>query len=244
MQFEQLKSFVLNKLKTELPAHLCYHNVDHTIQVLEKSEQLAADENVNGEDLQLLKAAAVLHDTGFLEAYIGHEEVSCSIARTFLPQFEYNDRQINRICQLIMYTHLPQKPLDKTGEILCDADLYYLGTNEYTSFAESLYQEWLNVDLIKGRNDWTERQIKFLHSHHYFTNAAAKKLSNIQHQNLLILQTQEGKIKSVTGHKDFYFSDILLLLMGVITAGFALQGFLVPNNFFDGGMTGISLLLH
>jgi uncharacterized membrane-anchored protein YitT (DUF2179 family) len=34
------------------------------------------------------------------------------------------------------------------------------------------------------------------------------------------------------------------MILGVIIAGFALMGFLVPNNFFDGGVTGISLLIH
>ena len=34
------------------------------------------------------------------------------------------------------------------------------------------------------------------------------------------------------------------MLIGVVIAGFALKGFLVPNNFFDGGVTGISLLIH
>ena len=32
--------------------------------------------------------------------------------------------------------------------------------------------------------------------------------------------------------------------MGVIIAGFALKGFLIPNSFFDGGVTGFSLLIH
>ena len=47
--------------------------------------------------------------------------------------------------------------------------------------------------------------------------------------------------------KGGYFSmakDIFFMLTGVIIAGFALKGFLVPNNFFDGGVTGISLLIH
>ncbi|MDE3142791.1 MAG: YitT family protein [Bacteroidota bacterium] len=38
--------------------------------------------------------------------------------------------------------------------------------------------------------------------------------------------------------------DGVLMIAGVIMAGFALKGFLVPNHFFDGGVTGISLLLH
>ncbi len=34
------------------------------------------------------------------------------------------------------------------------------------------------------------------------------------------------------------------MLLGVVTAAFALKGFLVPNSFFDGGVNGISLLIH
>ena len=38
--------------------------------------------------------------------------------------------------------------------------------------------------------------------------------------------------------------DILLMVFGITMAGFALKCFLVPNRFFDGGITGLSLLLH
>jgi len=38
--------------------------------------------------------------------------------------------------------------------------------------------------------------------------------------------------------------DIVYLILGVLSASFALRSFLVPNHFLDGGITGISLLLH
>jgi len=38
--------------------------------------------------------------------------------------------------------------------------------------------------------------------------------------------------------------DVLLILLGVAITSFALKSFLVPNRFFDGGITGISLLIH
>jgi len=38
--------------------------------------------------------------------------------------------------------------------------------------------------------------------------------------------------------------DLVFIVLGVVTAAFALKGFLVPNNFFDGGVSGISLLIH
>jgi uncharacterized membrane-anchored protein YitT (DUF2179 family) len=54
--------------------------------------------------------------------------------------------------------------------------------------------------------------------------------------------------KNVSGQKLFGFrsliNDYALIGLGVISAGFALKGFLVPNKFFDGGISGISLLLH
>jgi uncharacterized membrane-anchored protein YitT (DUF2179 family) len=38
--------------------------------------------------------------------------------------------------------------------------------------------------------------------------------------------------------------DTLYTIAGILFCGFALKGFLVPNQFFDGGVTGISLLIH
>lgn len=38
--------------------------------------------------------------------------------------------------------------------------------------------------------------------------------------------------------------DTAYIVAGILICGFALKGFLVPNNFFDGGVTGISLLIH
>jgi len=38
MQLEKLQRFVLDKLKIELPAHLTYHDVGHTIRVLQHAE--------------------------------------------------------------------------------------------------------------------------------------------------------------------------------------------------------------
>jgi uncharacterized membrane-anchored protein YitT (DUF2179 family) len=38
--------------------------------------------------------------------------------------------------------------------------------------------------------------------------------------------------------------DVVTVIAGILFCGFALKGFLVPNSFFDGGVTGISLLIH
>lgn len=40
-----------------------------------------------------------------------------------------------------------------------------------------------------------------------------------------------------------FFIDLFLISLGVLSAGFGLRGFILPNNFIDGGAVGISLLL-
>jgi uncharacterized membrane-anchored protein YitT (DUF2179 family) len=39
------------------------------------------------------------------------------------------------------------------------------------------------------------------------------------------------------------FKDAIFMALGILSAGFGLEGFLLPNNFIDGGVTGISLLI-
>ena len=235
----------MNKLENELPAELDYHNINHTRDVFAASEELAAMENISGEDLVILKTAALFHDSGFLTIYDGHEEVSCQLAASILPDYDYSPEKIREICQLISATKLPQQPLDKRAEILCDADLYYLGTNDYKENAENLYQEMLKSGNIKSRygmdgqdrlNSW--KNINILHSQ------PSTGFQPVQHQNLISVRNEIQTAHSVTGHNKFYFQDAVLILIGVFTAAFALKGFLVPNKFFDGGMTGISLLIH
>ncbi len=42
----------------------------------------------------------------------------------------------------------------------------------------------------------------------------------------------------------YFLKDIFYISIGVIAAGFGLKGFLLPNSFIDGGVTGISLLTN
>ena len=37
---------------------------------------------------------------------------------------------------------------------------------------------------------------------------------------------------------------ILLIILGTALAVLAMKGFMIPNRFMDGGVTGISILLH
>lgn len=243
MQLAAARSFMLEKLTRELRASLIYHNVKHTEQVLANAAIIAEAEGVIGQDLDILLTAAAFHDAGFLEKYTGHEEVSCELARQYLPQFAYPTEQIEQICALIMATKIPQSPQSKLAAILCDADLYYLGTDDYSIKADALYNEFLQEGFVKNKMEWQRQQVSFLASHHYFTQTARERLAGKQDKNLILLQEKTESPHTIRQHEST-LQDVFLILAGVIITSFALKGFLVPNHFFDGGITGISLLVH
>ena len=246
MQYEQAYSFLMAKLEKELAPGLTYHNAGHTKNVIAAAEQLAKSENTRGDELMLLKTAALFHDAGFLQQAEGHEEISCRLAKEYLPAYDYSDAQVEHICRIIMATRLPQTPSDHLGEILADADLFYLGKEDYAAHARKLFDEFKTAGLINTEAEWLVKQAEFLSGHHYFTTSAINQLETQKQKNLE--QLRAGRLRTMAAHHLAMpmetAQDIFLIVCGVLIAGIALKGFLVPNHFFDGGITGISLLIH
>ena len=73
-------------------------------------------DSFNGDDLILLKTAAMYHDSGMLRTYTGHEEASCEIANEYLPGFGYKTDEIDQINKMIMATKLPQNARNRLIE--------------------------------------------------------------------------------------------------------------------------------
>jgi uncharacterized membrane-anchored protein YitT (DUF2179 family) len=98
---------------------------------------------------------------------------------------------------------------------------------------------------MKSTKQWYDLQVSFLQSHRYFTELAIRKNDMKKAMNLQqIKESYEHRKRPVKEFLIKGFHDIFFICLGVIIAGFGLKGFLVPNNFFDGGVTGISLLMH
>ena len=174
VQFERVKAFILDKLRKELPPHLSYHSVFHVEDVYEAAQLLAKEEKVTGEELTLLLTAVLFHDSGFLEGPNEHEEASCRIVRLYLHDFDYSEDQIDRICGMIMATKIPQTPHNHLEEIICDADLDYLGRDDFFSIGRTLFDELRVYGVVTSERDWDEIQIRFLEKHRYFTETAKR----------------------------------------------------------------------
>jgi uncharacterized protein len=191
MLYESAKEFILDKLTNELPPHLTYHSIDHIRDVYNSAGELALLEGVTGEDLKLLLTAVLFHDSGFTLSPKAHEDLGCQIAQKYLPGFEYTQEQITRICGMIMATMIPQSPNNLLEEIICDADLDYLGRDDFEKVGTLLYRELAANGIVSNENDWNKLQVDFLSRHHYFTRSAiaireAKKEEHLNHLKSII----------------------------------------------------------
>src|SRR5690606_8695477 len=84
------RAYILAKLRHELPAGRTYHSLEHTLDVYASAIGIAEHEGIEGDDVILLKIAALFHDSGFTEQDELHEEGSCRIVRGQLPVFGFN----------------------------------------------------------------------------------------------------------------------------------------------------------
>lgn len=173
MNIEEAEAYVFDKLEESLSDTLFYHGVHHTVDVSNAALQIAIAEGIHDkETLLLLQTAALYHDLGFISTYKGHEEEGCRLARVSLPNFDYTEEQIEKICGLIMATRVPQAPANHLEEILADADLDYLGRDDFWPISDSLYQELNKLELVTDKDSWNKLQIEFLENHQYWTKTA------------------------------------------------------------------------
>ncbi len=171
-----IKEHVVVMLKAGLSKTLFYHNIHHTMDVTEQCLTIAKEEGITDlDDLQNLEIASLYHDTGFIYTYDGHEAKGCEIAREQLPVFGVTEKSIDVICSLIMATKVPQQPTNHLQQIICDADLDYLGRQDFYQTGNDLRLELIAYGLITDVHDWEERQLNFLNTHQYFTKTSLEK---------------------------------------------------------------------
>ncbi|MCX6251487.1 MAG: HD domain-containing protein [Bacteroidetes bacterium] len=185
MNFTEAKHFVLNRLRTELSPTLFYHCLAHTLDVCKVAQRIMKSEKTDPYTGLLIETAALFHDAGMIVQYKDHEMASVEIARATLPRFLYTPNEIDNISELIRVTTLPQRPKSFTEQIICDADLDYLGREDYLMSSFALKLEWeINGIRTCTLKEWLYQQIEFLEDHQFFTSSTIalrqeKKLKNL-----------------------------------------------------------------
>lgn len=175
--FLNVRNYFIDLLEqNEFVSKLKYHGPHHTIDVMEAAERIGRSEGLSEEELMLVKVAALFHDSGFLNKYQNNESEGAKLANRELPRYGFTDAQVEIVEGMILATKIPQDPKTHMEEVLCDADLDYLGRSkkEFDVISDSLAQELVDMKSLKTLKQWDPIQIKFLEAHKYFTKTCVK----------------------------------------------------------------------
>ncbi|MBM3160891.1 MAG: hypothetical protein FJZ66_06095 [Bacteroidetes bacterium] len=185
IKYYKAEHHVMKILEKKLSDNYYYHSIHHTKDVVHAVERIALSEGVTDESLFLLKTAAIFHDAGFIEQYDNNEEIGARMAAEILPKYGYSEQHIKTIKELIYVTAIPHKPLNKIQEIICDADLDYLGRDDFDEIADKLRRELREMGKIQSDRQWDEIQLRFLKQHQYFSQTAIRSRQESKDLNML-----------------------------------------------------------
>jgi predicted metal-dependent HD superfamily phosphohydrolase len=128
----EAQDFVTDLLINKLDKSIHFHTLQHTQEVLAGCETMADYYHLEDEDRFALMLAAWFHDTGYTGGKAaGHENLSVELATKFLNEHKVSQQVINKVIACISATRLPQTPHTLIEQIICDADLFHLGTSAF-----------------------------------------------------------------------------------------------------------------
>ncbi|MCW3090333.1 MAG: metal-dependent phosphohydrolase sub domain protein [Ferruginibacter sp.] len=193
---EQVKQYSLAFFSAPENQQLPYHNLAHTEGVVKAAVQIGNHYQLDNSDFFVVLTAAWFHDMGYsAEDAVGHEKRGAENAALFLRELGVDELTISRVQACIIATRLPQSPANLPEQIVCDADLFHLGTDEFAERnklmrreCEKLYKEPLS------KEEWRNSSIQLMQSHHYHTEYCKLLLNEKKQENLdKLLRRQQAQ---------------------------------------------------
>jgi len=192
---EEVKNYIISYFDVHHDPELIYHNLKHTKDVVASATQIANHYQLNDEEFFIVISAAWFHDTGYFTDKNNHEVKSAEIAHHFLKQQKVDADVINKVNSCILATQMPQKPTNLLEEILCDADLFHLGTDSFREKSKLMRREMEAIGHKELDKDaWRTGNIQLLQSHHYFTDYFRLLLNDQKEKNLAKLIDKQTEV--------------------------------------------------
>lgn len=188
---DQIEVFVSVQLSTYCD-QLAYHNLTHTLGVVENASRIAGYYQLVGADRFVVVAASWFHDLGYVNGDpSGHEQRGASIFLDFANRLFIENHVIERIIGCILATTLPQNPANLLESIVCDADLFHFGTTEFVEkdalmLQETRYRMKTDIPLLT----WLDGSAKLLRSHRFCTQYCQDKLADQKQESLMQLEAR------------------------------------------------------
>ncbi len=198
--FAAAKTYAIRRLTEKLSPDILYHSKEHTTnEVVKAVERMILEEHITDqEEIYQLLTAAYFHDLGYTEGHDEHELSSARIASDVLPDFGFSEKQVQSIVDMILATRLPQSPNNLFEEIMADADLDILGTDEMIERNGDLRKELESIGQQFSDSEWFQNQLRFLDNHDYFTSSTSRLRDSGKRRNIQKLKEMLKRKKILT----------------------------------------------
>lgn len=194
----KVKEFIGKVFRDKGSSYAFYHNFTHSAEVAKVTEEIADAISIGEKEKEALLIAAWFHDIGHTENCEGHEDIGIEIATRFLKENNYPDEGIGKVVSLIDATRMPRDPKNILEEIICDADLHHLGTNNFEVKGE-LYRN--EIEALKGckipEEEWLKNNLKFFTLHKFFTDYAKNRFDTQKNINYIKLEKKLKKVNKI-----------------------------------------------
>ena len=174
---------------------LTYHNLKHTESVVSNAARIADHYKLDDREFFIVGAAAWFHDTGYYAGDApGHEQKGADVAAAFLKEDGIGNEEIEEIRGCILATVVPQKPNNLLQQIVCDADLFHFGTEEFVERNKLMRKE---AEKRCGKKIdkavWRKSTIRLLEEHHFQTDYCRNLLGEQKQKNLAKLKQKDSE---------------------------------------------------
>ena len=197
------EAYVISLLEKNLSGTCTYHTVQHTELVAKEARALATAAELPKDDTEHMLLAAWFHDTGYLDAYDGHEYRSMTRAAEWLTAQSYPAAGIAVVTDLIRATHRNEAAPTELHKMLVDADMSNLAQEDFQATAELLRAEWeAALGKTYSNPQWAELQINFMLAHKYHSEVGKDRYKKQFKANLKEQRDTLKKLEKKTRKRD------------------------------------------
>jgi predicted metal-dependent HD superfamily phosphohydrolase len=165
--------------------NLVFHNIDHTRSVVQRVQEIASHYDLNDREMKELLVAAWFHDTGHLVTEpANHEQKSVEMMREFMAPIVKDDEFVDRVAHLIKMTKLPPSPQTLQEKIICDADTYHFGVDDFKKTNKAMKKELTLRKMNTLVMDWEKNTLELLQRHQFFTSYCQELLQEGKEKNI------------------------------------------------------------
>ena len=206
----KVKEYIGNTFREKGSSNSFYHNFTHTAEVAKVAEEIANAIGIDEKDKEALLIASWFHDVGHTRCCDGHEDIGIEMATKFLKENNYPDEGIEKVVSLINATRMPRNPKNMLEEIICDADLHHLGTNNFEVKGNLFRNEIESLSGCKiSEEEWLKNNLKFFNQHNFFTDYAKERFETQKNINYIKIEKQLKKVnKKMEEESKYGLEDI------------------------------------